>query len=62
MADIGDSYIKDTGYLEWAAENNIVVVFPQTVRSTTLPVNPKGCWDWWGYTGTAYSSNIAPQL
>jgi hypothetical protein len=62
MADIGDSYIKDTGYLEWAAENNIVVVFPQTVRSNTIPVNPKGCWDWWGYTGTAYASNIAPQL
>lgn len=36
------------GYLPWADANNIVVVFPQ---ATSNLLNPKGCWDLWGYTG-----------
>ena len=26
------------------------------------PMNPLGCWDWWGYTDDDYLSRTAPQL
>jgi hypothetical protein len=25
-------------------------------------MNPKGCWDWWGYTGSEYQTRDAPQI
>jgi len=25
-------------------------------------LNPKGCWDWWGYTGNDYLTKNAPQI
>lgn len=31
-------------------------------RASRVPYNPKGCWDWWGYTGPAYASHVGPQL
>jgi hypothetical protein len=24
--------------------------------------NPRGCWDWWGYTGRNYHTKEAPQM
>jgi hypothetical protein len=26
------------------------------------PYNPKGCWDWWGYSGSQYAYKSAPQM
>ena len=52
-------YVRHAGYNEWAESNKIVVLYPQA-RATAL--NPKGCWDWWGYTGKDYASNIGLQL
>ena len=34
----------------WADTNTLIVLFPQTA---TTPLNPQGCWDWWGYTGAS---------
>ena len=45
---IGDSYIQQSGLLQAADVNNVVIVFPQALPSLT---NPLGCWDWWGYLG-----------
>ena len=50
-------YAEQTGYLEWAASNDIIVLFPQA-DSNYVPFNPKGCWDFWGYTGEDYASNL----
>jgi hypothetical protein len=36
-----------------------VVLFPQSVAS--LPLNENGCFDWYGYTGSDYASNIGLQ-
>jgi hypothetical protein len=47
-----------SNYLPWASQNDIVVAFPQAVSNA---LNPKGCHDWWGYTGTAYASNWGTQ-
>ena len=46
-ATVGNAVYKNAGYNEWAATNKIIVLYPQTVV-TVAPVNPYGCWDWWG--------------
>jgi len=51
---VGTSFIEQSGYLPWAEGNGIVLAFPQVAASTVLPLNPLGCWDWWGYTGDNY--------
>jgi poly(3-hydroxybutyrate) depolymerase len=52
----GNIFAKYAGYNEWAKTNNIVVLYPQVREWNTGPVNPQGCWDWWGqfYTHDAY--------
>ncbi len=56
---VGDAFAHDTGFAQWADTNNIIVLFPQTA---TTPINPQGCWDWWGYTGRGYLTRAAPQI
>lgn len=58
-ADAGDAVIRDTGFADWAETNRIVVLFPQVAASQ---LNPKGCWDWWGYTGLDFPTRDAPQI
>ena len=29
---------------------------------TTFVYNPKGCWDWWGYTGAGYHTRTGAQI
>ena len=45
---VGDDVYGKLGYNQWADSNGIVILYPQVDAS---PVNPMGCWDWWGYTG-----------
>ena len=61
-ADIGNDYPNHVGLNEWAESNNIVVVYPQVVRSPLVPYNPNGCWDWWGYNSPAYASKLGYQV
>ncbi len=46
---MGLQYVEHAGYVEWAESNNLIVLFPQAAKSD-IPYNPKGCFDWWGYT------------
>ena len=39
-----------------------MVLYPQVQSSNMAPMNPLGCWDWWGYTGEDYLSQSAAQL
>ncbi len=55
---VGDVFARHSGFNEWAEANNIIVVYPQADKNT---LNPNGCWDWWGYTGTAYASRVGTQ-
>ena len=60
---IGDVYVQHAGYIEWAESNNIIVLFPQA--KTEPLINPKGCFDWWGYStvGTpAFAWKAGPQM
>jgi hypothetical protein len=56
---VGDAFIRGSGFARWADANRLVVLFPQTRRST---VNPKACWDWWGYTGLNFRDRSAAQI
>lgn len=56
------AYVEQTGLNQWADDNQIVVLYPQTKKSLLMPMNPQGCWDWWGYTGDQYATKNGPQL
>lgn len=67
--DIGRRFVDGAGYNGWAASNRIVALYPQTVRrhglafgSLRWQFNPKGCWDWWGYTGAGYHTRDGAQM
>jgi poly(3-hydroxybutyrate) depolymerase len=51
-AKIGNLFYTTTGYNELADANNIIVLYPQVQASNGFfsPYNPKGCWDFWGYS------------
>ena len=49
-----------TGYLPYAASNNVIMLFPQAAgfyNKGTLD----GCWDWYGYTGKDYLTKQSVQ-
>lgn len=46
-------FAMDSGYGEYAEANDLMILFPQTeITSANYPLNPKGCWDWFGWTQT----------
>jgi len=62
----GQSYVQDAfarraGYVAAADAGSIVVLFPQ-IEPSYQPLNPNGCWDWWGYSGEAYATRLGPQI
>lgn len=67
--NIGDKFIKNTGYSRWADTNSIVVLFPQTKvdstsRSTAASgslANPNACWDWIGWYGSNFAQKAGTQ-
>ena len=56
---IGADFLLDAGYDRWAVSNRVVVLYPQV---TGTPLNPRRCWDWWGYSGGDYLGRGAPQI
>jgi poly(3-hydroxybutyrate) depolymerase len=67
--NIGDKFVKNTGYARWADSNHIVVLFPQTKTDNTsrataasgsLP-NPNACWDWVGWYGSSFARAAGTQ-
>lgn len=66
---IDDLFYTSTGYNELADTNNIIVLYPQVQASELIPFNPKGCWDFWGYSSPLqafgmvnFYSKQAPQM
>ena len=47
---IGDQYYTTTGYNQMADSNDLIILYPQVSVSHTIPYNPQGCWDFWGYS------------
>ncbi len=57
---LGTDFVDNAGVNEWADANNIVVLYPQSMPTLglRLPMNPNGCWDWWGYNDTQDISTL----
>jgi poly(3-hydroxybutyrate) depolymerase len=62
VESVGKKFITDTGYNNWADNNKLMVLYPQVNKSSYLPSNPEGCWDWWGYTGSNYAYKSGSQM
>lgn len=71
----GMRFIEGSGYNAWAEARRMVVLYPQVqpsdaeVRLLQPGFNPRGCWDFWGYTGAdaasdplRFASRDAPQM
>lgn len=61
-ATIGERFVREAGYNRWADSNRLIVLYPQVIARYWWIYNPRGCWDWWGYTGTAYATRDASQI
>jgi hypothetical protein len=64
---IQDHYIQHAGYNEWADTNRLIILYPQTMIGNSAtdaftPLNPFGCWDWWGYTNFNYAVKAGRQI
>ncbi|MCC5879332.1 MAG: polyhydroxybutyrate depolymerase [Idiomarina sp.] len=61
-AAVGDTFATNNGLNRWAESNRIVVLYPQVAPTQAEPMNPQGCWDWWGYTGSEYATLDGEQI
>ena len=62
QADIGDALPTLGGVDPWADHNGIIVLYPYAIKSSTVPTNPNGCWDWWGYDDPNYATKSGTQI
>jgi hypothetical protein len=65
-SEIGSRFYRYAGYNGFADANRLIVLYPQVHRSNGIPFNPKGCWDFWGYSqdqqGALFATKQAPQM
>jgi hypothetical protein len=68
---VGEAFVRGAGYNRWASANRVLVLYPQTTarsgwgrspRGMSVVFNPRGCWDWWGYTGADYHLKRGAQM
>lgn len=59
---VGSDVYARVGYNRWADANRIIVLYPQIKPTTAIPYNPKGCWDWWGYSSLSFQVRSGPQM
>lgn len=69
QAEVGDAFYVHAGYNDWAEANNIIVLYPQAAprRDRLFGItwwwpNPRGCWDWWGFTGDGFHLKSGAQM
>jgi poly(3-hydroxybutyrate) depolymerase len=61
-AAVKDQFAREAGYNRWADTNRIIVLYPQAIARWWGTYNPKGCWDWWGYSGSEYHTKEGAQI
>ncbi|MES2759979.1 MAG: polyhydroxybutyrate depolymerase [Pseudomonadota bacterium] len=71
VGTVGDSFVRHAGYNNWADTNRFIILYPQTISRygpgfrpwrVSFVLNPKGCWDWWGYDSANYYRKDGPQM
>lgn len=65
--EIGSRFYRHVGYNAFADANRLIVLYPQAHRSSGIPFNPQGCWDFWGYSNgnqdpATFATRSAPQM
>ena len=60
--EVDDAFYRNAGYNQWADNNRIIILYPQTQATSLGPLNPRGCWDWWGYTGADFAYRNGVQI
>ena len=61
-------FFRDAGYNGWADAHHVIILYPQATPwlrladPSQITGNPKGCWDWWGYSGDNYLSRDGKQM
>ncbi len=60
--DIEERFVREAGYNRWAEANRLIVLYPQAIKRYWGIYNPRGCWDWWGYTGAQYATKDGAQI
>jgi poly(3-hydroxybutyrate) depolymerase len=59
---VGERFVREAGYNRWADTNRLIVLYPQAIARYWWVYNPRGCWDWWGYTGSGYATKDGAQI
>ena len=59
LDEAGLDFIQLAGYNNWAEKNHVVIFYPNILKSL---MNPKGCWDWWGYADANYNNKMGSQI
>jgi len=59
---IGERFVREAGFNRWADTNRLIVLYPQAIARYWWVYNPRGCWDWWGYTGSRYATKEGAQI
>ena len=60
---VGERFVGDAVYNRRADTNRLIVLYPQvSARWAWWTFNPRGCWDWWGYTNASYATKEGPQI
>jgi hypothetical protein len=68
---IGERFVREAGYNRWADAHRLIVLYPQAAARWgwshadgrwSYIFNPRGCWDWWGYSGAQYATRNGPQI
>lgn len=57
---VGQAFVREAGFNRWADAFDVAVLYPQT-RASYVPLNPRACWDWWGYSGSDYDTRSGVQ-
>lgn len=60
--EVEDKFYRYAGYNRWADNNRIIILYPQTQATHLSPLNPQGCWDWWGYSGADFAYRTGAQI
>lgn len=61
----GPVFVEQAGYNRWAESLGVVMLYPQVLPSTEggmhspFRYNPKGCWDFWGYTSVLGDASLS---
>jgi poly(3-hydroxybutyrate) depolymerase len=60
---IGDTFMDQANLNEYADTNSMIVLYPQARESSYPVLNPRGCYNWWGYGGdTQYAQKGGKQI